>query len=246
MHGSSFFIGFATIVGFAVVFDFGLLYLFKNNRSMFKSLFDHIRKGRPFSWIGGFAEIQVARVKSANENESLMQYRGLVQKRINDFKSPEDYEYMCDYLAMTGIISGLYCVLWLLIVPWSVEYGNAVENLYLTLSTSTLVAIIIVLIDVFCTKDNKNKKKPTRTAFFLYSTVIYIICCFVGWLMLHLGFVFTIGWPFHKLFLLSLLLSFSPICVYFVHLIVAFLHRLRKSIVLAIMALRLRNMKNKV
>lgn len=78
MHGSTFFIAFAAFVQLSVAFDFGFLYLFKNNRSIFKSIFDHVRKGRPFSWVMGFAGEQVKLLKPQSVTEEVNQLRGKI------------------------------------------------------------------------------------------------------------------------------------------------------------------------
>lgn len=111
MQDSSFYITFTAFVQISIAFDFGFLYLFKNNRSIFKSIFDHVRKGMPFSWVMGFATEQVKLVKPKAVPEELNQLRGRVAKQKDELMSPTNHEYMCDYMAVTGVVSGLYGML---------------------------------------------------------------------------------------------------------------------------------------
>lgn len=243
MHDSTFFIAFAAFVQISVAFDFGFLYLFKNNRSIFKSIFDHIRKGRPFSWVIGFASEQVSLLKPQLVSEEVNRLRGKVSKRKDELMSPANHEYMCDYLAVTGVASGLYSLLWLLLVPWSYGHLSNPNDLYLTLLVSTVIAEFILVFHVFYRKKRNKGTQKTRAAMVLHSTMLFVCCCLVGCLMLANEWVVESCIPFHTLFLVSMSVTISPVCFYLIHLLVTVFCRLYKSIGLFKEANRLRHIR---
>lgn len=243
MHGSTFFIAFAAFVQLSVAFDFGFLYLFKNNRSIFKSIFDHVRKGRPFSWVMGFAGEQVKLLKPQSVTEEVNQLRGKVSKRKDELMSPANHEYMCDYMAATGVVSGLYSLLWLLLVPWSYSHLSAPNDLYLTLSVCTVIAELILVFHIFYRKKRGKGTQKTRAAMVLHSTLVFVCCCLAGFLMLAQGWTIGCSIPFHTLFMLSLAVTISPVLFYFIHLMVTVFCRLYKSVGLFREAWKLRNIR---
>lgn len=261
MYGNSFFAAFAAFVQVSVVFDFGLLLVFKNNRSIFKSIFDHVRKGIPFSWVMGFATEQVGRVKKPRTvPESVNQLRADVSNKKNDLMSPANYEYMCDYMAVTGVVSGLYAMLWLVLVPWSYSHVEQSESLYLTLSACTVVAELIMVANIFARERRKRKNEEkgqegkkkakvlqmTRAAMVLHSAGIYTISCAIGLLLLYLNLTVEATLPFHQLFLFSLAIAYGPVCFYVLHVASAFVYRLFKSFSLFKETIQLRHVINKM
>jgi hypothetical protein len=240
MQNSSFFIAFAAFVQICVAFDFGFLYLFKNNRSVFKSIFDEVRKGAPFSWVMGFAAEQVKLVKPKAVSDEVNQLRGRVAKKKDELMSPANHEYMCDYMAVTGVVSGLYGMLWLLLVPWLCSPIANAENIYLTLTTSTVIAEILMVIFVFYRKFRGESMQMTRAAMVLRSTIVLMVCCLVGCLLLKMGWVMETEAPFHQLFLLSMAVTLGPVCLYLLHLAFTFICRLCKSALLFNSAMHLR------
>lgn len=241
MYDNNFYVGFTAFVQVAVVFDFGLLFLYQNNRSIFKSLFDRIRKGGPFSWIVGYAKENVKNINTKDVSAKTNEQRARVQQGINVFLSPAKYEYMCDYLAVTGIISGFYSILWLLFVPWSVGHANHSEDIYLTFSLATVIAEIIAIVKVFC----PDKERPTRASLFLFSLITFVLCSLCGWILMRNGFVIVSTCPFNKTFFFSLLIAYGPICIYTVHLVITVIHRLIRLFSLWIIVHRLKQMIKK-
>lgn len=246
MHGSSFFIAFAAFVQLSVAFDFGFLYLFKNNRSIFKSIFDHVRKGIPFSWVMGFASDQVKLLKPKSVPEEVNQLRARVSKRKDELMSPANHEYMCDYMAATGVVSGLYSLLWLLLVPWSYSHLSNPNDLYLTLSVCTMIAELILVFHIFYRKRRSNGTQKTRAAMVLHSTLLLVVCCGAGLLMLVKGWVIGTSIPFHTLFLLSLVVTISSVLFYLFHLLVTVFCRICKSVGLFREAWKLRGIRLKL
>lgn len=246
MHDSSFFVAFAAFVQLSVAFDFGFLYLFKNNRSIYKSIFDHVRKGRPFSWVMGFASDQVKSLNPRSVPETVNQLRGRVSKRKDELMSPADHEYMCDYMAVTGVVSGLYGLLWLLLVPWSFGHLSSANDLYLTLSACTVIAELILVFHLFPRKKRGKSAQKTRAAMALHSVWVFVGCCLTGLLMLVNGWVIGYSTPFHSLFLLSLAVTISPVLFYLIHLMVTVLCRVRKSVGLFREAWKLRRIRLKL
>lgn len=246
MHDSSFFIAFAAFVQLSVAFDFGFLYLFKNNRSIFKNIFDHVRKGRPFSWVMGFASDQVKLLKPKSVSEEVNQLRGRVSKRKDELMSPANHEYMCDYMAATGVVSGFYSLLWLLLVPWSYSHLSNPNDLYLTLSACTVIAELILVFHIFYRKRRGKDTQKTRAAMVLHSTWVFVGCCLAGLLMLVKGWTVGTSIPFHTLFLFSLAVTISPVLFYLIHLTVTVFCRVYKSVGLFREAWKLRSIRLKL
>lgn len=246
MHDSSFFIAFAAFVQLSVAFDFGFLYLFKNNRSIFKSIFDHVRKGRPFSWVMGFASEQVKLLKPKSVPKEVNQLRGRVSKRKDELMSPANHEYMCDYMVATGVVAGSYSLLWLLLVPCSYRHLSNPSDLYLTLSACTVIAELILVFHIFYRKRRGKGTQKTRAAMVLHSTVVFAGCCLVGLLMLVKGWTIGSSIPFDTLFLLSLAVTISPVLFYSFHLMVTVFCRLYKSVGLFRQAWKLRKIRLKL
>ena len=240
MQENSFYIAFAAFVQICVAFDFGFLYLFKNNRSIFKSVFDHIRKGAPFSWVMGFATEQVKLVKPRSVSEEVNQLCGRVAKKKDKLMSPANHEYMCDYMAVTGVVSGLYGMLWLLFVPWSYCHLDNAEDLYLTATASTMVSEILMVVSFFYRKAKGKCMQLTRADMVLRSIFGLMFCCLVGFLLMKMNWVIETRVSFHGLFLLSMAVTLGPVCFYFLHILVTFLCRLCKSTILFTETMQLR------
>ena len=223
MQGDSFYINFSTCVQVAVAFGFGLLYLYKNNRSIFKgiqtAMFDAFRKNALFKWLLSYPAYVSEKVKARRDGTFLNRWKGLLFTFKTVFNASLDMERTCDYLAVLGIVSGFYSIGWLLFVPWAYRYGVECQGTYMTLTMSTVVADVIMVIYAL-------SKHITRAKAFIFSTIVMTFCCGVGMGLYHHNVCLSSPLSFDDFFVLSMAVPFSPISFFLIHLLLFVLFRL--------------------
>lgn len=229
MQGNVLYLGFAAIVQLSVAFDFGLLYIFKNNRFVLKSLFGELYQWSFFQNRIKNAKKTINGVSVSKLSDELNCRRGALQGEVDVLSSAYPFERICDNLAMTGIVSGLYSVLWLLLVPWSFSHGTDMENLYMTFAVSTFFA------DIWAARyaHKHSEDKHTRTEKLVKAFWIFFTCTTVGCVMLGCNIAIPTTIDFDIFFLFSvIILPFCPIIIYLFVLLCSFLYRLTKVFVL--------------
>jgi len=223
VQGDSFYIGFSAYVQVSVVFGFGLLYLYKNKRSIFKSIlsdvYDAFRKNALFKWLLQYPQYVAGKVKVREGSSFLNAWKGLSSTLRTVFESSLDMERTCDYLAVLGIVSGFYSMGWLLLVPWTFNYGTHVEDIYMTLTLSTIVADVMMVIYALA-------NHMTRSKSFIFSAIVLSLCCFVGITLYNHGLYVDACMPFDDFFLASMAIPYSPVCFFIIQLLLFAIFRL--------------------
>lgn len=223
MQGDSFYIGFSTYVQVAVAFGFGLLYLYKNNRSIFKgiqtAMFDAFRKNALFKWLLNYPTYVSEKVKARRDGTFLNWWKGLLSTFKTVFDASLDMERTCDYLAVLGIVSGFYSIGWLLFTPWAYRYGEDFQGTYMTLTMSTVVADVIMVVYALA-------KHITRAKAFIFSTIVMTLCCVVGMGLYHYGVCLSSPLLFDNFFILSMAVPFSSVSFFLIQLLLFVLFRL--------------------
>lgn len=223
MQGDSFYTNFSAYVQAAVVFGFGLLYLYKNNRSIFKSIqsdvFDAFRKNALFKWLFRYPTYVTNKVTVRKNGTFLNSWKGLLSTSKAVFEAALDMERTCDYLAVLGIVSGFYSMGWLLLVPWTFKYGIQIEDMYMTLTVSTVVADVLMVIYVLA-------NHITRSKLFIFSTIVLSLSCLVGLTLYNHGLYVESFLPFDDFFLASMIVPYSSVCFFIIQLLAFAIFRL--------------------
>ncbi len=215
MLRESFYTNFSAYVQLAVAFGFGLLYLYKNNRSIFNSaqsvVFDAFRKNALFKWLLRYPTFIGNKVDVNNSPAILCKSKGYLQKLRNKFEAALDTERTCDYLSVLGILSGIYSVGWLIFIPWSQKYLDNAEELYLTLTLATIVADVVMV----CRSMYNHLTRPKA---FIFSVIVLTLCVFVSLTLYSWGWVLIYETDFDTLFLMTMAVPFAPISSFVLHL----------------------------
>lgn len=236
MQGDSFYIGFSALVQLATVFSFGLLYLYKNHRSIFRSVqitfFDAFRKNSLILWLLRYPASVTKPIKPSTHGPFFCTYKARIRFCENGMKAALDFERTCDYLAVTGIVSGIYSVGWLLLVPVSFKYGENAQDIYMTLTMSAFVAECLMLMYAIY-------QHMTRAKSFLFSIFILLVCCTTALVMYRNGIRFPSLMDFDTFFLFSMLIVYAPIGFFVAHNILFTVLRIIIMAVILVMTLAL-------
>jgi hypothetical protein len=223
MSENGFYTNFSAYVQIAVAFGFGLLYLYKNNRSIFKSvqsvIFDAFRKNAIFKWFLRYPSFVEGKINVRTSPESLCEVKAYLKKLQTKFRAALDMERTCDYLAVLGIVSGIYSVGWLLFVPWSQQHLEHSDDLYLTLTLATVVTDVIMVAYTVCTRISRAKA-------FIYSVIVLTLCIATALALYQNGITIDYDESFDCLFLISMTVPFASICCFIVHTLFFILYRL--------------------
>lgn len=234
---NSYYLGFSAFVQIAVAFCFGMLYL--DRKSIFSNLqkyiFDGFRKNKiclqPLKYVGNVTR----RVKNNSFHRFFLIWRARINQYKDLFNAALNSERTCSYLASTGIVSALFSLTWLLIMPTYTICDGVFEDHYLTHCLSVAVAFVIMLLyGIFNRSMNRIKA-------FLLSLIILGICCVVGECMFAGGICFSYSINFKPFFPYTLVLAYAPVVYYTGHIIIYILFRslLLWFILLMAMALHL-------
>lgn len=223
MSENGFYTNFSAYVQIAVAFGFGLLYLYKNNRSIFKSvqsvIFDAFRKNAFFKWLLRYPTFVEGKINVRTSPESLCEGKAYLKELQTRFRAALDMERTCDYLAVLGVVSGIYSVGWLLFVPWSQQHLENPDDLYLTLTLATVVTDAIMVAYTVCTHISRAKA-------FIYSVIVMTLCIAIALGLYQNGITIDYGESFDRLFLMSMTVPFASICCFIVHTLFFILYRL--------------------
>lgn len=236
MSSESFYTDFSAYVQIAVAFGFGLLYLYKNNRSIFKSVqsvvFDAFRKNAIFKWLFRYPEFVEERIDVTKSPTILCEAKGCLKKIRTKFGAALDTERTCDYLSVLGILSGFYSIFWLVFVPWSQKHLYFADELYLTLTLATVAADIIMVIYVVC-------KRITRAKAFIFSVIVLALCVLISLKLYSMGWVLAYHTDFDILFLMTMAVPFAPISFFVLQMICFMVFRLLLLLIALVMTLLL-------
>jgi len=236
MQENVLYISFAALVQISVAFDFGLLYIFKNNRFILKSILGELNKWSFFQKCIRIAKDTIRGASVNDLSESLNLRRGRLQKSVDIFSSTYQYERVCDNLAMTGVVSGLFSVLWLIFIPWSISHGTHMEDVYMTSSVCTFISIVWVTSLAY----RYRKKDHTRAKILLIAFGSFVLCLVVGLVMLRCNIAVNTSMDFDMFFLISVIvLPFGPVFASLIQLLVSFLIRVFNASVLLFKAVNL-------
>lgn len=218
---NSFYIGFSTFVQIAVAFCFGLLYLYKNTRSIFTSiqtvLYNAVCKNY-FAKLGLSYPRRIAnKVKVKDSKEFLRKWKGRLMQCISLYNAAPNKERICDHLAALGIVSGFYSIAWLLYVPCMQKIPHA-NDFYITLTVATIIADIWMVCYI-----NKHK---TRQKTFIYSVVVLVLSYGAALFLYKMKLTMDCPVEFDTFFLFSLAVPFAPVCFFILNLLYFIMHRL--------------------
>lgn len=234
---NSYYLGFSAFVQIAVAFCFGMLYL--DGKSIFSNLqkyiFDGFRKNKICLQLLKYVGSVTRRVKSNSSHRFFLIWRARISQYKDLFNAALNSERTCSYLASTGIVSALFSLTWLLIMPTYSICDGAFERHYLTHCLSVAVASVIMLLyGIF-------NKSMNRVKAFLISLIILGICCGVGESMLANEICFPYSFNFRRFFPYTLALAYAPVIYYAGHIIIYIIFRsvLLVAILLMTVALHL-------
>ncbi len=214
MSENGFYTNFSAYVQIAVAFGFGLLYLYKNKRSIFKSvqsvIFDAFRKNAIFKWLLRYPAFVEGKISVRKSPEFLCEGKAYLKELQTRFRAALDMERTCDYLAVLGIVSGIYSVGWLLFVPWSQQHLEHSDELYLTLTLATIVTDVIMIAYTVCTHISRVKA-------FIYSVIVMTLCTATALGLYQNGLTIDYSESFDRLFLMSMAVPFASICCFIIH-----------------------------
>ena len=214
MSENVFYTNFSAYVQIAVAFGFGLLYLYKNNRSIFKSvqsvIFDAFRKNAIFKWLLHYPAFVGGKISVRKSPIFLCVGKAYLKEQQTKFSAALDMERTCDYLAVLGIVSGFYSIGWLLLVPWSQQHLERWDELYLTLTLATIVADVIMVAYTVCMRISRAKA-------FIYSVIVMTLCIVTALGLYQNGVTIVYGGSFDRLFLMSMTVPFASICFFVIH-----------------------------
>lgn len=232
---NSYYLGFSAFVQIAVAFCFGMLFL--DRKSFFSKLqqcvFDAFRNNKVCLLILRYAGEVTKKVKSNRHNRCFLIWRARINQFKDLFNAALNSERTCNYLASTGIVSALFSLTWLLILPTCTICDEAFESHYLTHCLYILVASIIMLLyGIYNTSMNRVKA-------FLISLIILGICCSVGECMYVNEICFSCSINLQRFFPYTLALCYTPIIYYMGHIIIYVLFRSLLLTIILVMALAL-------
>lgn len=219
---NSYYVGFSAFIQIAVAFCFGMLYI--NRESLLNQLqayiFDGFRKNAAWQQILNYVEKTTRSVKGNNSHEFFLKWRGLINEYKDLFKAALNPERSCNYLASTGVVSALFSMIWLFVIPAVKNCDTSFEDYYITHCLSTAIASVIMLLyGIFNTSMNRIKA-------FLLSLIILFLCCGIGKCLLANEICFHYSFNFQQAFPYTLLLAYMPILYYAGHIIVYMILRL--------------------
>lgn len=142
-------------------------------------------------------------------------------------------ERTCNYLAATGIVSALFSLTWLLIMPTYTISDEAFEGHYLTHCLSVAIASFIMLLYGIYNKLMNWVKA------FLISLFILAICCGIGEYMFAHDICFQCTLNFRHFFPYTLALSYTPIIYYVGHIAIYIIFRSLLLTIILVMTLAL-------
>lgn len=234
MSENGFYTNFSAYVQIAVAFGFGLLYLYKNNRSIFKSvqsvIFDAFRKNAVIKWLLHYPAFVGGKISVQKSPVFLCKGKAHMKELQTRFRAALDMERTCDYLAVLGIVSGIYSVGWLLFVPWSQQHLEHSDELYLTLTLATIVTDVIMIAYTVCIRISRAKA-------FIYSVIVMSLCTVVALVLYQNGITIVYGESFDRLFLMSMAVPFASICCFIIHTFFFIIYRLFILLLVLIVAL---------
>ena len=223
MSENGFYTNFSAYVQIAVAFGFGLLYLYRNNRSIFKSvqtvIFDAFRKNAIFKWLLRYPAFVEGKINVRKSPIFLCVGKAYLKELQTRFRAALDMERTCDYLAVLGVVSGIYSVGWLLFVPWSYLYLDHSDEIYLTLTLATVVADVIMVAYTVCTRISRAKA-------YIYSVIVLTLCTVTALVLYQNGVMIGFGEGFDRLFLMSMTVPFASICFFIIHTFFFIVYRL--------------------
>lgn len=220
---------FSAFVQVAIAFDFGLLYLYKNNRSIFKGVQLRVCDSFRYNYfIGLLLSYSVNNKKVASG--FMKKWNAVLATMKTKVKTAFDYEQTCDYLAVLGIVSGIYSFGWLLWIPWANNRSLNFPDLYMTLTMCTVVADCIMFLKAIF------MKKMTRSKAFIQSTLVLLISCIGGYSLYKNGIAVISPMKFDNFFLVSMMVVYAPMVVYVGHILASIGLRLLTLLCLLVFA----------
>lgn len=222
MLDNSFYMEFSAFVQIAVAFNFGLLFLYQNNRSIFKSIqtafCDAFRKNKFLLSLLRYPMYVADKVKVRNSGKLLCQWKGRLMQGKDIYSTAPNKVRMCDHLAALGIVSGFFSMAWLLYVPWVQKYISCAEDIYITLTVATIITDICM---VFYTIKHKTRAKT-----FIYSVIVMTIWYIIALILYNRGLTANCLLEFDTFFLFSMAVPFAPICFFILDLLCFAIYRL--------------------
>lgn len=238
MINDSFYIGFAAFIQLTVGFNFGLMYLYQNNRSPFKStqslIFDGFRQNALTKFLLSYPKYVAGKIKPQKHGEFFAVRKAWLINNVNAISAACNYEKMCDYIAATGVASAFYGLEWLLLVPWSFKYMDDAQEVYGTCAFVAIATTMFMFVHAV-------SHHITRGKMFLFAAIAFVLFHFTAFVLwpewLRIPFCFE----FDNIFFMTMILAASPIAFFMMYIMVLILWRLIRLVylVLATMPLHL-------
>lgn len=214
MIDDSFYVGFAAFIQLTVGFNFGLLYLYKNNRSIFKSIqttvFDGFRQNALTKLLLSYPKHVTEHIKPKTHGAFFCKRKASVKNSINAISAACNYERTCDYIAATGIVSAFFALEWLLLVPWAYKYLPNAQNVY---GTYTIVAIVTTLFMLL----HSITGHITRGKMFMLASIAFGLFHLIAFKVWPDGWKMDFCCDFDNIFLWSMLVAVAPIVYFLLH-----------------------------
>lgn len=238
MINDSFYVGFAAFIQLTVGFNFGLMYLYQNNRSPFKStqsiVFDGFRQNALTKFLLRYPKYVANQISPRIHGEFFGRCKAWQINNVNTISAACNYEKMCDYIAATGVASAFYGLEWLLLVPWSFKYMEDAQEVYGTCAFVAIATTIFMFVHAV-------SHHITRGKMFLFAIIAFVLSHFIAFVLwpewLRIPFCFE----FDNIFLMTMILAASPIAFFMMYIMVLILWRVLRltGLVLATVPLQL-------
>lgn len=248
MINDSFYVGFAAFIQLTVGFNFGLMYLYQNNRSPFKStqslIFDGFRQNALTKWLLSYPKYVATQIKPKIHGESFAECKAWLMNNVNAISAACNYERICDYISATGIASAFYGLEWLLLVPWSFKYMEDAQRVYGTCALVAAATTVFMFIHAV-------SHHITRGKMFLFASIAFILFHFVAFVVWPTWLRIPFCFEFDNIFFATMFLAASPIAFFITYIIALILWRILRlaGLILATLplhlALKVKNHKKK-
>lgn len=214
MVDDSFYVGFAAFIQLTVGFNFGLLYLYKNNRSIFKSIqttvFDGFRQNALTKLFLSYPKHITEQIKPKTHGAFFCKCKASAKNSMNAISAACNYERTCDYIAATGIVSAFFGLEWLLLVPWAYKYLPDAQYVY---GTCTIVVVLTTLFMLL----HSITGHITRGKMFMLASISFALFHFIAFKAWPDGWKMDFCSDFDNIFLWSMFVAVAPIVYFLLH-----------------------------
>lgn len=205
----AYYLGFSAFIQLAAGFCLAVIYINRNDdsNSLFAKVYKLVITAITENY---FLKFLLHETKDINIHRKPLLYKikALTIDFRNRFEAAVNISYICLVMTVSGIVSALFSIAWLYIIPFAAKCDDYIGNLYLTLCFSTLLASLVIVAYAIL-YNNMDRVKAL-----ILSVIFTLLFNFAGYWCLQKNIVITTDTDFNVLFNLSLIISYLPFVYY--------------------------------